>query len=145
MTPHKQLFNHKPEQGQIGDCWRTCLACLLDKAPADVPHLIEDCWDDAAEGKRKTEAYLSTLGLASVEVAFGGDDLQSVLSGVGGINPGVHYLLGGNSRTGVGHSVICLNDRIVWDPSLTDAGIVGPMSDGYYWVTFLIPSFLVAR
>jgi hypothetical protein len=60
------------------------------------------------------------------------------------INPGVFYLLGGQSRTDCGHSVVCLDDAIIWDPSLTDAGIVGPMEDGYYWITVLIPLSMVS-
>jgi hypothetical protein len=141
MTPHKQLFRHRPAEGQIGDCWRTTLGCLLDKAPHEVPHLIEDCWDDSARAKEKTRAWLATQGLAYIEYALD-CSLETVLASVGGINPGVHYLLGGNSRNGCGHSVIACDDQIVWDPSLDDAGIVGPMEDGYYWVTFLVPSFL---
>jgi hypothetical protein len=138
MTPHKQLFRHKPEEGQIGDCWRTSIACLLDKRPEEVPHLIETCWQDHEEGRRRTAAYLATQGLASIEYAMTGD-LRDVLRSVGGINPGLHYLLGGMSRTGVNHSVVCCDDAIVWDPSITDAGIIGPMDDGFYWITWLVP------
>ncbi len=36
MTPNKQLNLHEPAAGVIGDCWRTCIACLLDKSPSDV-------------------------------------------------------------------------------------------------------------
>ena len=35
------------------------------------------------------------------------------------------------------HTVICQGDRIVWDPSLTDAGIVGPMDNNYWFVEWL--------
>jgi hypothetical protein len=138
MIPHKQLFRHKPDEGQIGDCWRTCLACLLDKRPEEVPHLYEDCWTDYQEGARKTAAYLATQGLASVECVYQAG-LADVLRSVGGTNPGLHYILNGTSRAGCGHSVICCDDAIVWDPSLDDNGIVGPMEDGYYWVTWLVP------
>lgn len=124
-----------------GDCWRTCIACLLDKQPSDVPHFVEGRWDDAEEVKRRTAAYLRTQGLAHVEFAFAGN-LDSVLAMMAAVNPGLYYLLGGQSKSDVGHSVICCDGAIVWDPSLDDVGIVGPMEDGYYWVTFLVSSRL---
>jgi hypothetical protein len=141
MTPHKQLFTHRPEGGQIGDCWRTCIACLLDKRPDEVPHLVED-WQDHERTVRATRAYLSTHGLDYVEYVLQAD-LADVLRSVGGINPGLHYILSGNSSAGCGHSVICCDDRIVHDPS--GNGIVGPMDDGYYWITWLVPAALKAR
>jgi hypothetical protein len=142
MTPHKQLIMHKPEEGRFGDCWRTCIACLLDKHPDDVPHFLES--GDALLFHKKTAEYLETQGLSKIEYVMEGA-LQDVLFSVGRMNPGMHYLLGGWSRTGCNHSVICCDGQIVWDPSLTDAGIVGPMDDGYYWITWLVPLFLRAN
>ena len=48
---------------------------------------------------------------------------------MGAWNPGLYYILGGNSRHGVGHFVICANDKIVHDPSLDETGIVGEYTD----------------
>lgn len=142
MTPHKQLHRHRPADGQIGDCWRTCIACLLDMAPGEVPHFVDGCWQDSAKSMANARAWLAGQGLAIIEYALSAD-LSDVLRSVGAINPGMYYLLGGNSATGVGHSVVCCDDGIVWDPSLDDAGIVGPMDDGYYWVSWLVPALLL--
>jgi hypothetical protein len=144
MTPHKQLFRHRPEEGQVGDCWRTAIGCLLDKAPHEVPHFVEDCWNNTPVANAKARTWLATQGLAFVESAYQGT-LEGVMAGVAANCPDVHYLLGGNSRTGVGHSVIACNEQIVWDPSIDEAGIVAPMDDGYYWITFLVPYFLVKQ
>lgn len=144
MTPHKQLFRHRPDEGQIGDCWRTAIGCLLDKPPADVPHFTEGAWNNTAEANAKARAWLATQGLSFVESAYAGT-LEGVMASVAANSPNVHYLLGGNSRTGVGHSVVACNEQIVWDPSIDDAGIVGPMDDGYYWITWLVPHFLVKQ
>lgn len=139
MTPHKQLHRHLPDQGQIGDCWRTCFACLLDMQPAEVPHFVEHCWQNSELGRRNAATWLAPRGLHIVELAYSGE-LQAVLDFMKTCNPGTYFLLGGNSRNGCGHSVIVCDGEIVWDPSLDDAGIVGPMDDGYYWITFLVPA-----
>ena len=57
-------------------------------------------------------------------------------------NPGLYYLLSGTSRTGCNHTVVALDDQIVWDPSLSDSGIIGPCDDGYYWIKLYIPRSL---
>lgn len=142
MTPHKQLFRHKPEEGVIGDCWRTCIACLLDLHPSEVPHFTDGSWNDSAATTAKTRAWLRSRGLGFVELAYSGD-LEAVMASLAANAPGAYYLLGGNSRTGCGHSVIACGSEIVWDPSQTDAGIVGPMDDGYYWATFFVPAALM--
>lgn len=139
MTPYKQLNRHKPSDGLIGDCWRTSIACLLDKRPEEVPHFCDTCWNDGVTAARNARSYLATQGLSHIEYAMAGD-LVSVLASVGASNPGLYYLLGGNSKTGCGHSVVCCDSEIVWDPSLDDVGIVGPMDDGYFWVTWLVPA-----
>ena len=40
MTPAKQLFT-EIDARPVGDCWRTCVAMLLDLPPADVPHWVD--------------------------------------------------------------------------------------------------------
>ena len=55
------------------------------------------------------------------------------------LNPDVPFLLGGFSKTGVNHTVVCQFGKIVCDPSLTDAGIVkGMQPDGVYWATYIV-------
>ena len=142
MTPHKQLYRHRPDEGQVGDCWRTAIGCLLDLPPTEVPHFVETCWNDTPTANLNARRWLATKGLGFVELAYSGD-LDSILASIAACSPHTYYLLGGNSRTGVGHSVIGCHDQIVWDPSLDDAGIVGPMDDGYYWVTYLVPLLIV--
>lgn len=140
MTPQKQLIRHNPESGQFGDCHRTAIACLLDLKPEDVPN-FGDGGPDGKEFNRRTDEYLATVGLCQAMVAYS-CSLEDVLTSLKNCSPGVHVLLGGESKTGCGHTVIACDGEIVWDPSLTDSGIVGPMEDGFYWVTFLVPRCL---
>ena len=147
MTPHKQLNRHAPDQGIIGDCWRTCIACLLDMHPLLVPHFFESCWDDddATRANAATRLWLAERGLSFVEFPYAPCELPVLQQSFAYNCPDVHYILSGTSKNNVGHSVIGLNDRIVWDPSLDDSGIVGPMRGGYYWFGLLIPMLIVAK
>lgn len=140
MTPHKQRFRHKPEEGVWGDCHRTAYACLLNLDPEEVPHVF----DRAASGDEAEAAlrqWLAGRGLIQWSLPFQAE-LDAVLSTMGKLNPGVFFILGGRSRNGTNHSVICCGGKIIHDPSLDDAGIVGPCDDGFYWISLLSPAFL---
>lgn len=136
MIKHIQRFRHKPEEGIFGDCHRTCFACLMDLEPEEVPNFGEHHGDPYGFYEA-VDKFLSLKGLARVELAF--DSLDDVFQIMHNLNTSVYYILGGKSQTGVNHSVIGLGNRIFHDPSQTQAGIIGPCTDGYYWVTFLVP------
>lgn len=136
VTPVKQLFRHEPHKGIYGDCHRAAIACVLDLRPEDVPHFGEHGDDDPVAWTREVNEFLALHGMTSLAIPFPGDDLKAVLHCVSTVNPGVYYLLTGKSRTGTNHNVVCLDGRIIHDPSLDDAGIIGPCNDGLYWVQF---------
>lgn len=135
MTPHKQRNRHRPDEGIYGDCWRTALACLLDREPEGVPHFLDgDPPDDELDAA--VSAWLDAEGLVIHSVHSGGDgqDRDSFIEAISWANPGLHWVLVGASANGVAHTVICLDGEIVWDPALDDAGIVGPHPDSGHWV-----------
>lgn len=139
MLPQKQGLKHDLANGVVGDCWRTCIASLINYPREAVPHFLEDCWDDNAKANAKARAWLRDRGFGLVDCAFSGEiPLSQLLAHVAALNPGTYYLLGCTSNNGTGHSVICCDDEIVWDPALDDSGCAGPMSDGLWWVTYLI-------
>lgn len=135
MMPVKQIFRHKPPVAW-GDCHRSAIACVLNMRPQDVPHFF-DKGASSKDGFEHVRVWLQRRGLVEITVAFNGSDsLENVLAAIKVNNPGLVYLLGGTSRTCVNHTVVCCDDKIVCDPSLTDAGIIGPMDDGNWWLTF---------
>lgn len=138
MIPLKQRNRHDPANGIYGDCHRAALASLLELSLDDVPHFGEPNDEPMTTQERK---WLATLDLTTINVIYPGETpLEDVLSTVDAVNPGMMFILGGTSTTGCGHSVIGGCGRILHDPSLTNTGdhsIVGPMSDGYWWVTFI--------
>lgn len=145
MRIQKQLFRHDPENGSFGDCHRTSLAVVFDMDAADVPTL----YGDEAAGVtqwQQTEDWLNELGVTQIAVLYDGKtDVKDLLRSVSYVNPDVAYLLGGTSKNGTGHTVVCLGAEIVCDPSLDCSGIVGPMKDGWYWITFFGSTKAVSR
>jgi hypothetical protein len=135
VTPYKQLFKHDPENGVYGDCARTVVACMLDVRPESVPHenrVLED-----GQQRQILNDFLRPMGLAIMFLAFP-QDPQEMMEIMAVSNPGLHYMLSGLSRTGCNHVVICQDDKIVHDPSLTDAGIVGRCDDGLTYIEMLV-------
>lgn len=142
MISMKQIYKHNPPE-TIGDCWRTCFACLLEIPVTDVPHFCETSWEDNPESQRKAKEWLKTKGYSYFEYPID-CDFETLQIYLDHYLHGIYCMIGGTSKNGTGHSVIMLNGAIVWDPSLDDSGILGPMSDGYYWITVLIPGICIA-
>lgn len=140
MIPLKQRFRHDPDNGVTGDCHRAAIASVLELSLDEVPHIM-DGMPSAEVAQERNDAFVATLGLVMIDFPFpGGDDpvegLRIVLHNMAVCNRDVYYLLGGTSKNGCGHTVVCLNNDIVHDPVIDGSGIVGPMEDGFYWVTF---------
>lgn len=139
MIAHKQLYRHRPDDAIWGDCHRTAIASMLNKqTPTDVPH-FGDGGPDSEEFEKRVSEWLLTQNMVQVSIPFTGK-LDEVLLTVAKNANGVHYLLGGESKTGVDHTVVCQGEKIVHDPSLDGSGIIGPCADGFYWITFLCHS-----
>lgn len=137
---HKMLLKHDPENGVWGDCHRTAIAALLDLHPSEVPHFYEQGpVKPSADVEDDINRWLgNNYGLRQVHIGFPGETpLADVLGTMEAFNPGFMFLLGGTSSRGCGHSVLCRFGKIHFDPSTDDTGIVGPMEDGLWWVTFL--------
>lgn len=138
MKHQKQLYSHKPEMQVYGDCARTVYSALLDMNAEDVPHFV---WDnpDAQVFAERQRMFLESVGYREVSFPFRAD-LQSLQDHMRLNSPGIYYMLVGESRTGCNHAVVCLNGEIVMDPAINDSGIIGPSSDGFYWLSFLVPA-----
>ena len=146
MIPVKQRNRHDPAAGVWGDCHRAAVATMLSLPLDAVPH-FGDGGPTGDVFKALEKAFLASHGLVPIDAVYAGGeaDVQLILHVVSAMNPDVPFLLGGTSRNGVDHTVVCLNDAIVHDPSLDDSGIVGPCKDGWYWVTFFGARNLDAR
>lgn len=139
IVPQKQANRHLPEEGLYGDCHRTAIAVLLGMDRDEVPHFLHDnCGSEVF--KQRVDEWLDARGLMEIWFVYDGSmDINDILRSMDYTNPGLPFLLGGRSRTGVNHTVVCQHGEIACDPSQTDAGIVGPTDpDGFYHVTFIV-------
>lgn len=57
----KQAFLHKPEEGVYGDCYRTCIACLLGIDRDAVPHFY------STEDGRQSDQSLPIAGIVAAD------------------------------------------------------------------------------
>lgn len=148
MIRHHRLFRHAPAQGQYGDCHRTAIACLLDLHPVDVPHFYQLKVEALARGEAydweaDVERFLRTRGFTQAHVNFN-STLEDLFSFMGSVNPHTLYLLGGESVRGVNHTVICRGGRFEWDPHPDSDFLRGPLDNGFFTVTFLLPISMCA-
>ena len=139
MKEYEQRNLHMPEEGIIGDCFRTAIGCILDLEPELVPHFTElGGWNspDSTVCRRLCNEWLEQFNLKYCEYP-----IECSLTGLGiyldCYYKDVYVHIGCNSKHG-GHSVIMKNDDYIWDPSIDNSGCVGPMSDGYFWIGLLV-------
>lgn len=138
MIKQKQLNKHNPDFGIFGDCYRTAIACLLNLDPEEVPNFAESHWDDMKAWKKADKEFLAQFNLTYAEIAYD-SSLETLLYSMELLSPGILYLLSGTSRNNTHHTVIGGAGRIYWDPAKDNSGIIGPCSDGYYWIQILVP------
>lgn len=135
----KQTIQHDAERGVAGNCHQTAVACLLDMDIEQVPHFAQMAMDDGSDMYEYERVFLEQHGLVPIHIPYTGTGWEEIRDTLRALYSGVLYLLGGRSRLGTGHTVIMCGGSLIWDPSPFDSGIVGPMEDGFYWLTFLTP------
>lgn len=140
MQFHKAIEEHNPPHS-IGDCLRTVLGCMVNVKPEHVPHFAKLHYNDLDDSDAMTDriqGWLEIYGYHMVCMNFGDPGSpQEAMDRFGGDK--LIWSLGGMSKNGVPHVVICHNHKILWDPSPMDSGIVGPMADGTYQIIILVP------
>lgn len=137
-----QKYLHRPDEGTIGDCFPTCLACLLEVPRDDVPHFFEDWQGDPVPQWEAVDKWLrEEHGVRLLKMTFDGSevDVETLLPFISQHQPGYRYTLSGMSGNGVNHVVICKDGKIDHDPAIDKSGIVGPSPGGRYWIEFLVP------
>jgi len=139
MRKIDNLLKHDPDNGVWGDCHRVCFAMILGLEAEEVPHFYEEGPDPDFEEvqKERIKSFLRSRGLVEFHIGYSVSCHDDILYTIGAMTPDGAYILGGTSTRGCGHSVVCLGDKIFHDP--TGSGIVGPMKDGYFWVTIFSP------
>jgi hypothetical protein len=142
------------EPGQFGDCWRACIASILDLCTSDVPHFMALAIEQGG-GEFKTEddvayrlarEWLREQGLGIFRTWVSGRwSLSKLLEDFSAFNPGAPWILNGAAlvihQGEEGHAVVAMDGRIAHDPS--HCGISGPLPctacgdaecKGWWWI-----------
>lgn len=134
-------------KGSNGDCFRACIASILEVPIEQVPHFFNNNVS-AEEGIRATREWLKSMGYGYEEFAMDGTSPFSELKEFcnAHLSADQYFVLIGTSIRGFNHAVILKDGEIVHDPS-ADPGhtvLVGParmLSGGRNWflgmVTYL--------
>lgn len=140
MRPQLQRFLHREEEGQFGDCHRTCIAMILDMDRDDVPHFMDNVPANspadspeckAAEAAER--AWLAELGLVPVYIPYLGEmPLEELVVHLNHTVRGAAVVLGCTSSNGTNHSVVFYEGQI-YNPNASS--VAGPMVDGMWWIT----------
>lgn len=135
MIPFKCQVKHDPENGTYGDCFRACVASILELDPDQVPHFCEN--GETINNNERLDAFLASHRLAMFTQLIDGDPTrEQVLEHVGMLNPSVPYMLCGTDGE-TDHIVVCKGSRVVNNPAWIPQPIVGPNSQGF-WVIMVL-------
>lgn len=121
MKPVDQICKHDPDAGLYGDCFRACVASLLELPAETVPHFLEDNCDNETFWNRVND-FLRDYGLCMM--TFGEIDFAEWRK-VTGIKNVFHTIDGPSPRGDWWHSVVGCDGEIIHDPHPTKAGLVG--------------------
>lgn len=151
MIFEKMRSAHVPQAGLIGDCFRTCIACLLDQSPENVPHFVYNNWNFEKNEPNElvlmqydVDKYLDSKGYARLDMAFSGElSLEEVTTSIDRMSGPVRYMVLGKGMSGFGHWVIYEGYRLLWDPHPSNCGLVGPEGE-LWWIMFLLPRSMKA-
>ncbi len=148
MIRHRQLYRHDPDNGIYGDCHRTAIACLLDLKPQDVPHFYELKVEALQRGEEyewraEVERFLNGKGYTQADITYS-SNLDDLFRYMDLLNPRTLYLLGGTSPREFNHTVICRGGGFEWDPHPDSDFVNGPLDNGIFEITFLLPLSMVA-
>lgn len=135
MIPVDMLEKHDPANGTIGDCFRCCIASILELPAAAVPHFMggANFQDETGQWHKDLNDWLRPQGLCYMEFNVDLGDWYFP-------NISVYHVMSGKSPNflGVGHSVVALNGKPVHDPAPSKKGLLGPYDDGRYCIGFII-------
>ncbi len=116
MIPVTCRIPHKPEEGKYGDCFRACVASILELGANDVPH-FSDGDPGGEEMHRLLREFLAPKKLTSVFVGFDASEgFANVMEMFDMMNGHIHAILFCANDSG-NHAVVIKGGKVVHDPS----------------------------
>lgn len=144
MIKYRQLIKHDPENGQYGDCARTCIASILDLPIESVPNFAEN-WKTSNLFWKGINDFLASFGLGCFSIAFN-MEVCDVLSMMQHHNENLYYMLGIGTPKGTDHFVVCCGGKVVSDPAgYDDPTLFSRDSTGNTWINVFVPLLTMSR
>ena len=123
------------------DCWRTCIAYILNLQPSEVPHFYKI---DEANGIELAEVWLKERGYALIKLCLPGTyRLNQVIEVASSMTAGnFPYILSGTGKAGFDHAVVAFKDKVILDPYIGQApsepAFVKPCSNNIWAVEIIV-------
>lgn len=145
MTPQLQRYRTRGEanaHNTTGDCWRTCIAMVLDMDRDDVPHFCGSVPVGTPvdhplhiESSLTEKAWLAERGMVMVPMAFHPDTTMDIIREHFAMHaPDAAVILLCSFGHGVNHVVVLYNGD-VYDPlGQMDLASYKPGVEGVWWV-----------
>ncbi len=144
---YKQLHRHSPDEGLIGDCWRTCIANLMGLKPTEVPHFLElhpGGGTDPGPYRQATSEWLAKRNLQLISFAINPYDQHFT----GRLGAAVYILGGRSGRSDISHVVLATGHfQLLFDPANAPRPLQPFENEDdqeYYWLDFIVPINLAA-
>lgn len=140
MTPQKQLIQGDPQRRAVGDCFRACLASILDTPILEVPHFFEGLApgeEVPSDREAALHGWLAERGLTLILLPVWAEETDTVLDLIGDAHPHLHYLLSGLTIKGVSHCVVAKGREVVHDPASPALGLFAPHDNGPFVAYFI--------
>lgn len=135
MIPVDMTTVHSPPDS-VGDCFRCCIASILELPAVDVPHFYdgEGFADDTGRiGRDRLRAWLKPMGYFFLEVEFEVDWLDA-WQDAGALD--CHYVFSGISSRGQRHATVGYKGRLAHDPHPDRSGVLP--DKGKYCLGFVV-------
>jgi len=127
----KQKFLRDDAAGVVGDCWRCCIAAVLQLPAEDVPHFVKEAKDDGGSVDADTHRWLHKRGYMLAKI---GTTYESFCHVRWGADPAPMFPLiecGPTIRSKLPvdqHAVVTMEGRLVYDPHPSNAGLLACVS-----------------
>lgn len=136
MKPVDMIIKHDPSKGIYGDCFRCCIASILELPAIEVPHFMELGEKSADIWYPNLNKWLEQRGFGYLEFEypekqpFFSTDLAKMFN--------AHYVFSGMSPRDR-HATVGRNGFMVHDPHPDRTGLIGPYKDtGTYSYGFIV-------
>jgi hypothetical protein len=140
----KQTIAHDSTTGRNGNCFAAALASIIGIDVQNVPHFYEDASSDSsgidAVIAKWIGQWLAGIGLMKISTLVQADSLNEVIDTIEELQsfPGYPVLVSGTTSAGVAHVVIVKDGAVLWDPSTSNAGLAGPIVEGFWLIEWIV-------